>query len=219
MHEISLLLTLAGVHWIALMSPGPDFALIIQNTSHYGRKTGLTIAAGLSAGILIHSILSITGISFLVQQHPMLFTVVQCIGGSYLLYLGINALKSVAANWSQRQQGGLPKSNRILSNQKQAFSRGMMTNLLNPKALVFFVSLMSSLVPVSMSLTGKTSAVIILWALALIWFSLLAWLLSTEKLQRKLTSAAIYIDLVCGFIFTLIGSFIVWQAISHFISL
>lgn len=215
MNEISLLLTLAGVHWIALMSPGPDFALIVQNTSHYGRKTGLTIAAGLSAGILVHSILSITGISYLVQQHPMLFTIVQCLGGSYLLYLGICALRSVAANWSQRHQVSAKPSNRLLKNQKQAFSRGMMTNLLNPKALVFFVSLMSSLVPVTMSVPGKSMAVVILWALALIWFSLLAWLLSTPKLQKKLTSAAIYIDLACGCIFTIIGSLILWQALSH----
>lgn len=217
-NEISILFTLAGIHWVALMSPGPDFALIIQNTSHYGRKTGLSIAAGLSAGILIHSILSITGISFLIQQHPMLFVAVQCVGGSYLLWLGLNALRSVYQNWPQRHKAQLQASNRLLSNQKQAFSRGLMTNLLNPKALVFFVSLMSSLVPASMSTPGKVSAVIILWVLALIWFSLLAWLLSTQRLQRKLAFAAIYIDLVCGILFTCIGSFIVWHAISELLS-
>lgn len=216
MNEISLLITLASVHFIALMSPGPDFALIVQNTSHHGRRTGLTIAAGLSAGILVHSILSITGISYLVQQHPTLFSFVQILGGSYLLYLGVGALKSL---YQTKKAATAPnenkKASRILNNQKQAFSKGFMTNILNPKALVFFISLMSSLVPASMSVTGKVSAVFILWFLALFWFSLLAWLLSTKRLQKKLESCAHYIDGICGVIFTLIGSVILWQAIYH----
>lgn len=216
MNEVSILLTLASVHFIALMSPGPDFALIVQNTSHYGRKTGLTIAAGLSLGILIHSILSITGISFLVQQHPMLFALLQLLGGSYLLWLGFGALKAVYVQ-STQQKAGIRKASRILHDQSKAFSKGLMTNLLNPKALVFFVSLMSSLVPMSMSVAGKSVAVFILWFLALVWFSLLAWMLSTQRLQRKLEAAAIYIDDLCGVIFSLIGVVILWQAISHLI--
>ena len=55
----------------------------------------------------------------------------------------------------------------------------------------------------------------ILWFLALFWFSLLAWLLSTKRLQRKLESSAHYIDGICGVIFTLIGTVILWQAISY----
>ncbi len=214
MNEISILITLASVHFIALMSPGPDFALIVQNTSHHGRKTGLTIAAGLSLGILIHSILSITGISYLVQQHPILFAVLQLLGGSYLLWLGIGALKSVYHHY-RTPEIVTGKASRILHDQTKAFSKGLMTNLLNPKALVFFVSLMSSLVPVTMSVAGKTAAVFILWSLALFWFSLLAWMLSTQRLQRKLESAAIYIDGLCGVIFTLLGGVIVTQAIWH----
>lgn len=213
MNEVSILMALAGVHFVALMSPGPDFALIVQNTSHHGRKTGLTIAAGLSCGILLHSILSITGISYLVHQHPMLFAVVQVLGGSYLLYLGFGALKSIYQH-NKSDQATSPKSTRIIHDQRKAFSKGLMTNLLNPKALVFFVSLMSSLVPASMSIGGKAMAVFILWFLALFWFSLLAWLLSTKTLQRRLESSAVYIDGLCGVIFTLIGSFILWQAIS-----
>lgn len=214
MNEVSLLLTLASVHFIALMSPGPDFALIVQNTSHHGRKTGLIIAAGLSLGILIHSILSITGISYLVQQHPLLFSILQLLGGSYLLWLGFGALKSIYQH-RRSQETTQRKPTRILKDQTTAFSKGLMTNLLNPKALVFFVSLMSSLVPTTMSLPGKTVAVFILWSLALLWFSLLAWMLSTKKLQRKLEASAVYIDGICGIIFTLLGGVIFIQAILH----
>ncbi len=59
MHETSILITLASVHFIGLMSPGPDVALVVQNATHYNRRVGLTVALGLSCGIFIHSLLSL----------------------------------------------------------------------------------------------------------------------------------------------------------------
>tara|TARA_Y100001956_G_scaffold62870_1_gene63033 strand:- start:3021 stop:3680 length:660 start_codon:yes stop_codon:yes gene_type:complete len=219
MSEITILITLATVHFIALMSPGPDFALVVQNATRYGRQTGLYIALGLSCGILLHSILSLTGISYLVHQQPTMFALVQITGGSYLFYLGYSALK---ATWLNRKKPAdtnhTDETQLLLSNKRQAFSRGFATNILNPKALVFFVSLMSSLVPATMSLSGKGAALTILWTLSLAWFSFLAWALSTQRMQHKLQSITVYIDSLCGVIFTVIGSGILWQSINSLIS-
>ncbi len=145
MNEITILMTLATVHFIALMSPGPDFALVVQNATRFGRQTGFYIALGLSFGILLHSILSLTGVSYVVHQHPTLFAMVQIAGGSYLLYLGIGALRSVVSRWGLRHQPAelANDPSLLLSSRRQAFSRGFTTNILNPKALVFFISLMS----------------------------------------------------------------------------
>jgi threonine/homoserine/homoserine lactone efflux protein len=215
MNEFSILITLASVHFIALMSPGPDFALVVQNATRYGRQTGVYIALGLSFGILLHAILSLTGVSYLVHQQPTLFALVQIAGGSYLLYLGFGALKGTWQTLSSKsivsEQQSSPDL--LLNNKRQAFSRGFATNILNPKALVFFISLMSTLVPASMSLTGKGIALVILWSLSLAWFSFLAWALSTERLQAKLKSLAVYIDGLCGLIFTVIGISILWQSV------
>ncbi|ASU23410.1 threonine transporter [Vibrio qinghaiensis] len=213
MNELSILVTLAGVHFMALLSPGPDVALVVQNATRYGRKTGVFIALGLSCGILIHSLLSLTGISYLVHQQPTLFAVVQLAGGSYLFYLGFGALKSTYSHWRSPQAVDLNNErHRLIDNQRQAFSRGFITNLFNPKALVFFISLMSSLVPVGMSFSGKSIALLILWGISFIWFSILAWMLSTARLQKRLQSLTVYIDGVCGVIFTLIGGLILLQA-------
>ncbi|MBT2919455.1 LysE family translocator [Vibrio anguillarum] len=213
MNELSILATLAGVHFMALLSPGPDVALVVQNATRYGRKTGVFIALGLSCGILIHSLLSLTGISYLVHQQPTLFAMVQLAGGSYLFYLGFGALKSTYSHWRSPQAVDLNNErHRLIDNQRQAFSRGFITNLFNPKALVFFISLMSSLVPVGMSFSGKSIALLILWGISFIWFSILAWMLSTARLQKRLQSLTVYIDGVCGVIFTLIGGLILLQA-------
>ncbi|MDA0130183.1 LysE family translocator [Vibrio sp. MarTm2] len=216
MSEITILATLATVHFIALMSPGPDFALVVQNATRYGRQTGLYIALGLSCGILLHSILSLTGISYLVHQQPTLFALVQIAGGSYLFYLGYGALKATWVSWQREPASAthIDAHQLLLSNKRQAFSRGFATNILNPKALVFFVSLMSSLVPATMSLSGKGAALAILWILSLAWFSFLAWALSTQRMQRKLQAITLYIDGLCGVIFSLIGAGILWQSAS-----
>lgn len=217
MNETSILITLASVHFVALMSPGPDVALVVQNATRYGRQTGVFIALGLSCGILFHSLLSLTGVSYLVHQHPTLFAILQLAGGSYLLYLGIGALKATYTQWTSPSTNEIIENPALLlSNKRQAFSRGFMTNILNPKALVFFISLMSSLVPAGMSLSGKASALFILWGLSLLWFASLAWMLSTKRLQKRLQSLSTYIDGLCGVIFTAIGGLIVLQAFTVF---
>ncbi|CDT81002.1 LysE family translocator [Vibrio sp. 1CM2L] len=220
MNEVTILITLASIHFIALMSPGPDFALVVQNATRHGRQTGLYIALGLSCGILLHSLLSLTGISYLVHQQPTLFAIIQLAGGSYLLYLGYGALK---ATWQiiqnhDDEDDTVNAKDLILTNKRQAFSKGFATNILNPKALVFFISLMSSLVPADMSLSGKGFALIILFGLSLFWFSLLAWMLSTKALQKKLSEATVYIDGLCGVVFSLIGASILWQSLSGLIA-
>ncbi|OBT01580.1 threonine transporter [Vibrio cyclitrophicus] len=220
MNEVTILITLASIHFIALMSPGPDFALVVQNATRHGRQTGLYIALGLSCGILLHSLLSLTGISYLVHQQPTLFAIIQLAGGSYLLYLGYGALK---ATWYTIQHhdddtDSVHSTDLILTNKREAFSKGFATNILNPKALVFFISLMSSLVPADMSLSGKGFALLILFGLSLFWFSLLAWMLSTKALQKKLHEATVYIDGLCGAVFTIIGVSILWQSLSGLIA-
>lgn len=209
MNEFAILATLAGVHMIALLSPGPDFALVLQNATRYGRATGLAIALGLSLSILAHTILSITGISLLVHQHPQLFMWVQVAGGSVLMYLGLSAIKGLLAATAPVQTANDAPAVR---GQKQAFWKGVLTNLFNPKALVFFISLMSTLVPASMSASGKAMAVAVVFLLSLGWFSSLAWLLSGSRVQQVLTKVAPIIDGLCALLFLLLGGAVVWQA-------
>ncbi|MGL1044528.1 LysE family translocator [Vibrio vulnificus] len=216
MNELTILLTLASVHFIALMSPGPDVVLVVQNASRYGRQTGLLIALGLSVGILLHSLLSLTGVSYLVHQQPMLYALLQLLGGSYLLYLGIGALHSVLRHWHQPSANPTTSQRQCaLNNKRQAFLKGFATNILNPKALVFFVSLLSSLIPTSMSLSGKATAVMILFMLSFLWFASLAWALSGNRMQQYLHKASIYIDGICGVLFCLIGAGILYNTVIH----
>ncbi len=205
MNELTLLLTLAAVHSVALLSPGPDFALVVQNVTRHGRRSGLCIALGLSLGILLHTALSLTGVSYLIQQHESVFAVVQLLGGGFLLYLGLTALWASYQGWQQASVLAETPSVSLVHSPLQAVLKGLTTNLLNPKALVFFVSLMSTLVPANVSLAVKGLAAALLFVLSLGWFSLLAWWLSSSAMQQRLAQASHYVDALCGGIFSLLG--------------
>lgn len=209
MNELSILLTLAAVHLVALMSPGPDFALVVQNVARHGRYSGLCIALGLSLGILLHTVFSLTGVSYLIQQHESVFVVLQLLGGSYLLYLGVSALCASYRSWRQPIATIDMSSDESNQSPLQALLKGLATNLLNPKALVFFVSLMSTLVPPSIGLAVKGLAAAMLFVLSLLWFSLLAWWLSSAAVAQQLARAGRYIDVLCGALFSLLGGGIV----------
>ncbi len=207
--DLAPLVTLLSVHIIALMSPGPDFALVVDHARRYGRKTGLTIAFGLSIGILLHSIFSLTGASLLIQQQPMIFSLLQLSGGSYLMWLGGKGLYSlfkVSAQHSAHSNDSL-----TLPPSRYAFITGLTTSLLNPKALIFFLSLLSTLIPPDITITTKVSVVGALWFTSLLWFGALAWILTKAKSQQVLQRFSVYIDGICALIFTLIGGSLWWN--------
>ncbi|WP_254058332.1 LysE family translocator, partial [Pseudomonas aeruginosa] len=96
MQELSVLLTLAAVFAIALVSPGPDVALVVRTSLHQGRRAGLASALGLACGILLHTTLVLTGVSLLLSRTPVLFAILQALGALYLAWLGVGALQAGA---------------------------------------------------------------------------------------------------------------------------
>ncbi|MFI8483164.1 LysE family translocator [Pseudomonas sp. NPDC078700] len=207
MQESSVLLSLTAVFVIALISPGPDVALVVRTSIHQGRRNGLLSALGLACGILLHGILVLTGVSLLLSRSPLLFNMIQVAGAGYLAWLGLGALRSrfspaVAAQAGQFTRALEPS---ILG----PWLRGFATNILNPKALVFFLALLSSLIPAHMSVPGKLAAASILFGVGLLWFSVLSIGLTHRSLQERLVRIVPTIDLLCGVVFLLVAAAII----------
>ncbi|MFZ6046741.1 LysE family translocator [Pseudomonas sp. CR3202] len=202
MQETSVLLSLAAVFAIALVSPGPDVALVVRTAVHQGRRAGLLSALGLACGILIHGTLVLTGVALLVSRSPILFDLLQLLGASYLGWLGVSAVRA----WLRRGQGGGGSLDGALAPSALGpWLRGLATNLFNPKALVFFLALLSGLIPADMSVAGKLGAAAILFGMGLAWFSLLGLMLTRGRNQQLLLRAAPAIDLACGLVFLLVA--------------
>jgi threonine/homoserine/homoserine lactone efflux protein len=115
--------------------PGPDMALILQTSIARGTRTGLTAAGGLAVSRATHVTLSACGVAALLKAAPWLYEIVRYGGAVYLAYIAIQifrspvfALQASAQEAGPQQEKGTPR---------QAFVKGLLTNLLNPKALLF----------------------------------------------------------------------------------
>lgn len=202
MQETSVLLSLAAVFAVALISPGPDVALVVRTALHQGQRAGLLSALGLACGILLHGTLVLSGVALLLSRTEWLFALVQIGGALYLGWLGVGAVQA----WRRGGAGGPRFDGEPGPSSLGPWLRGVLTNLGNPKALVFFLALLSSLVPVDMSLSGKVACAALLFGLSLFWFGLLGLTLSRPQMRQRLLRVAPTIDFVCGLVFLLVAA-------------
>ncbi len=219
--DLSLLLTLAVIHSVALISPGPDFAIMVKIATQQSRSTAIAAAVGISIAILAHTILSLTGVSLLIKSSHTLYLLVQIVGASYLAWMGFGALRAGLAILAKRKASASTNAGTNVDalsadvegtasiagglggamSRRQGFLTGLYTNLLNPKALVFFLTLFSALITPSVTTSTKIASAILLLSLSLAWFGFLAVMLSKAQVQLKLQRLTPVIDAVIGVIF------------------
>ncbi|WP_179402966.1 LysE family translocator [Burkholderia guangdongensis] len=153
------------------ITPGPDTAYIVGRSVAQGRGAGLMSALGISAGCCVHALACAFGLTALLAASAAAFTVVKLIGAAYLIYLGVKMIvaKQAAAPVAPR---GTARTLR------QLFQQGFLTNVLNPKVVLFFVSFFPQFV--STDSAHKTLAFLSLGAvfvvMSTIWNSLIAWI-------------------------------------------
>jgi threonine/homoserine/homoserine lactone efflux protein len=209
--NIELLLSLAIIHAVALASPGPDFALVVKLASQESRNTAIASAVGISIAILIHTILSLTGVSLIIKSSQTLYIIVQMMGASYLAWMGFGAVKGAIQHWKARVSvdGNQLKLNKLTPT--QGFMQGLWTNLLNPKCMVFFIVLFSAMITPDVSLMTKLVATVIMLVLSLIWFVFIALILSKPVVQTRVQKAAPAINLITGLLFMTVSSAIIYN--------
>ncbi|RDV24141.1 LysE family translocator [Alteromonas aestuariivivens] len=193
---LSEFVTIALVHLVAVASPGPDFAVVLRNSIAYGRQTAIYTSLGIGVGILLHVAYSLVGLSVLIQSTPWLFTTFSFLAAGYLVYLAIGALKSQPGSVTSA-----PEEHRLgtLSHQK-AFWSGFLTNGLNPKATLFFLSLFTAIISTETPFPIKLAYGIYLSIATAAWFCLLSYLLSTSKVANLIGKNGYWLDRAMGVI-------------------
>ena len=123
----------AIAHLLAVMSPGPDTAIIFHQSLAKGRTHGVLTALGIGSGIFIHCLFAISGISLLIYSSDEAKFIIKSLGGLYLLYIGMSF-------FLVKQSSKADEAKTLFNN---PFIIGLATNLLNVKAFLFTVSLFS----------------------------------------------------------------------------
>ena len=130
-------LIIASAHALAVLSPGPDLLLVFQHSLVYKRPKVYFSCIGIGCGIIIHTILALSGLGLLLNRYPIINQVFVLAGAAFLLYLAYGAYSSGKLHLSAVDEGERNGSGLRL------WQLGFLTNALNAKAVFFFISLFS----------------------------------------------------------------------------
>ena len=195
-------LTISSVHLLAVASPGPDFAIVLKHSISFGRRAAIITSIGVGVGILIHVAYSLLGIGLLIKTTPVLFQIFSYVAGAYLLYLGWGAIRSPAPQ-SQNNLDVVKVQQRISDN--KAFMVGFLTNGLNPKATLFFLSVFAVAVSPNTPDVIKLAYGLYLAVATGIWFCVLSLFLSSKKVTQFIGKKGYWFDRVMGVVLILLA--------------
>ncbi|MBX9915029.1 MAG: LysE family transporter [Pseudomonadaceae bacterium] len=194
-------LTVALVHLLAVASPGPDFAIVLRESVSNGRYAGIWTAIGVGSGILLHVGYCLLGIGLIVAQSIVLFNLLKWLAAAYLIYIGIRALRAKPADPLQAQQA----HETVAVTARGAFVRGFVTNGLNPKATLFFLSLFTLVISPQTPLLVQAGYGAYLAVATAVWFCAVALLFSHGRVRRGFIRMGHWFDRMMGAVLVVLG--------------
>lgn len=179
------LLGFTVVALLGVMTPGLDTMLILRNSILGGRRRGVAALLGISAGCLVWGSASVLGLTALLTASHLAYNAVRIAGAAYLLWLGGSALwKSLRRKGKAVEEQAVPTAPSWWA----AFRSGIVTNLLNPKVGVFYMSLLPQFIPAGAPAWGAALVLIHVGA-GLLWLGGLVW--AATKAKRFLSRDAV----------------------------
>ncbi|MEV5333757.1 LysE family translocator [Streptomyces werraensis] len=138
-----------GVVLVAYVVPGPDFLVVVRSAAEHPAK-GRAAALGAQGGLCVHMVAAAVGLSVLAARSPVVYDAIKFLGAAYLVHLGVRAVLA-ARRVAQRQRGGGGGGGDVTvgasaGRWRSGFAQGFLTNVLNPKAALFFLSVLPQFV-------------------------------------------------------------------------
>ena len=187
---IADLLAFAGVMALGQFSPGPDMLLLTRTSLAQGRVAGWWTTAGITAGLCVHAAIAILGMAWLLSQQGWIATAMRFAAAGYLAWLAVGLLRAALRGPSDRtgRDGGLGAAPR------SCFQRGLLCNLLNPKAALFFAAVVAQFVIGPRPLWWPAALWGIIVGQGLILWGAYVWFLQFPPFQRGYLRAGRWID-------------------------
>lgn len=187
----------------AIISPGPNF-IMVANTSLAGsRRVALHAALGVAVGSGVFALAGMLGLIMLIKSLPYFDQVMPVVGGAYLAWLGFRMVRD--------RHAGIPAGpDAILATELipsfSAFRTGLLTNLTNPKAWAFYVSLFTLVMSPQSQPWVKVLLAVLMFFISLFWYASVALLISSERIRPLFTRIQPGIQLLLGLLLLVLGS-------------
>ncbi|KFX06971.1 threonine transporter RhtB [Pectobacterium betavasculorum] len=196
---------LALAHFVALLSPGPDFFLLTAYAIRYRLRGSVGICLGIALGNGIYILLAAIGWAG-IQHSPTLFTTIELGGAAYLIWVGYQLLKSRSAPSLQAEQ-----QSSICPTLCKQILLGLGSSLLNPKNMLFYISLMTSILGPQVTTTQQFVSGSWMFSVVLVWDLLIASLIARPLIQQRLTRWLNPIERCAGVILLFFGLLLLFR--------
>ncbi|AXH11052.1 LysE family translocator [Halarcobacter bivalviorum] len=201
---LSAFITLALAHFIALLSPGVDFFIILSNSSKYGKLSGIITSFGIAIANLVYILLALLGIT-LVKENQNIFLFIKVLGSLYLIYIAFMLLKT--------KKRDLFSKEKLRSENKKSlikyFSMGFLSAILNPKNSIFYFTMFSISINNTTPLSIQSFYALWMFLAVLFWDIFIVYLITNKKSKYIFQKYSNYIEKICGLILLFIASFII----------
>ncbi|MFW6766176.1 LysE family translocator [Acinetobacter pittii] len=199
-------LTLALIHFMAVILPGPDFVVTVRQSVRYGYLIGCLTAIGIGVGISVHVFYTLVGIGFLIQQSEWFMSLIRTAGAAYLLYLGWQCLRSqpnTTIEINGQADGDTPSL-------FKAFTMGFLTNALNPKATIFFLAIFTTIVSTTTPMKVQVFYGVWMCMVNAIWFMVVSVLFAQPIVRKRFLEFGVYFERVMGVLLIGIALRLIW---------
>lgn len=198
-------LALAVIHLLAVIMPGPDFVVTVRQSIRFGRINGIVTALGIGVGLSVHVIYTLLGISALMQGSELLMMIAKFIGAGYLLYLGVQLCCSKSSGSSLKIDNNI---NGEAGRQTllRAFSIGFLTNATNPKATLFFLAVMTSVVSITTPINVQIFYGAWMCFVNAFWFTLVSILFSAPAARGWFNKQLLLMERTLGVVLILFAA-------------
>jgi threonine/homoserine/homoserine lactone efflux protein len=185
------------------LAPGPDNLMVLSIGMARGRRPGVAFGLGCALGCLNHTLLAALGVGALIAASPLAFTTLKIIGGLYLVWLGVQAIRNA------RPVGTLASGETPSESAGKLFAKGLIANAVNPKVVLFFLAFLPQFVDASRGHAGWQMAQLgaIFTLETVLIFGAIGWFAGHvgERLARN-PSLGAWLDRTAGGIFVLLGA-------------
>lgn len=207
MPYLSEFLSVLVIHTLGLVSPGPDFLMITKNSLVYPRRMGVYSSVGLAMSILVHVTYCLIGIGLIISKSILLFSLIKFLGAGYLIFIGYKSLRSK----KKRAEPSQLEVKRDLS-KWGAVRMGFVTNLLNPKATLFFLAILTQVIHPETPKSVQVFYELTMSGTTFIYFAMVAGIFSHQFIRSRISSIQNRLEKIFGVLLIALGIKVAFSA-------
>lgn len=190
----------ACAHFLALLSPGPDFFLIMQAALRLPLRYAFCVSAGIAVANGVYLACAVLGLET-IKRMTGVMTMLTWLGACYLLFVGVMLLRTTRRSFENCGYSGFLHRQDL----RHQFVIGFLSGILNPKNAIFYLSLFTVMVSVETPLFVRSLYALWMVGIVLVWDCLVAWLIGRETIRRRLGGGVFYVEKLAGVFLAFFG--------------